>query len=563
MEQNSGEKRNCAIYYIPEAYESEQANIVGRQSAGAGFLEALTRHGGVEALLCLTTTEDFFQEFQRRIGRIGNAVPPCRWIKPGDLVGLSDAGCIFQPGPIIAESAWMRRYGDERAFSICGITHSVATERVVRGIRDFITAPIQPWDALICTSQAVRAATMRIVESWVDYLEARGFKVPPVPMRTAVIPLGVHLEQFERNAEREARGQALRQSLGLEEEDVAALYFGRLNFLSKAHPTPMFRACELAQRRLPAGRLHLLLAGQLSDPRTAAEFNAARRLFCPSVAVHWIDGADAEKAHDAWYAADFFLSLADNVQESFGLTPLEAMAASLPCIVSDWDGYRETVADGDTGFCIPTLMAPPCSGIALADDHARQAFDHFSYIGLIAQSTAVDIDRCAEAIERLANDRTLRRRMGEAGRRRAATHYDWRDVIAQYQALWRELAEIRATATALGPRDAGRQTVHPDYPDPFTLFSAHPSAALRDDSRLRLADLDARFVVADLRQGAMHLFARSTLLADDEIARVIAALEREPRAVTEILALLKASDRPKVLRTLLWLYKFGVVSLAS
>jgi len=25
--------------------------------------------------------------------------------------------------------------------------------------------------------------------------------------------------------------------------------------------------------------------------------------------------------------------------ETFGLTPIEAMAAGLPCLVSDWDGY--------------------------------------------------------------------------------------------------------------------------------------------------------------------------------------------------------------------------------
>ena len=40
------------------------------------------------------------------------------------------------------------------------------------------------------------------------------------------------------------------------------------------------------------------------------------------------------------------MSLADNIQETFGLTPVEAMAAGLPCVMSDWDGYRDTVRDG-------------------------------------------------------------------------------------------------------------------------------------------------------------------------------------------------------------------------
>jgi glycogen synthase len=50
--------------------------------------------------------------------------------------------------------------------------------------------------------------------------------------------------------------------------------------------------------------------------------------------------------------------MSDNIQETFGLTPLEAMAAGLPVIVGDWDGYKDTVRDGVDGFRIPSLMPP-------------------------------------------------------------------------------------------------------------------------------------------------------------------------------------------------------------
>ena len=56
-----------------------------------------------------------------------------------------------------------------------------------------------------------------------------------------------------------------------------------------------------------------------------------------------------------------FLSLVDNPQETFGLAPVEAMAAGVPVVVSDWDGYRYTVSDGVEGFLIPTL-APANAG---------------------------------------------------------------------------------------------------------------------------------------------------------------------------------------------------------
>ena len=60
-----------------------------------------------------------------------------------------------------------------------------------------------------------------------------------------------------------------------------------------------------------------------------------------------------------WASADLFLSLVDNPQETFGLAPVEAMAAGIP-VIGDWDGYRFTVSDGVEGFRIPTL-APPCA----------------------------------------------------------------------------------------------------------------------------------------------------------------------------------------------------------
>ena len=48
------------------------------------------------------------------------------------------------------------------------------------------------------------------------------------------------------------------------------------------------------------------------------------------------------------------MSLSDNFQETFGLTPLEGMASGLPVIVSDWNGYKSTVRNNIDGFKIPT-----------------------------------------------------------------------------------------------------------------------------------------------------------------------------------------------------------------
>ena len=52
-------------------------------------------------------------------------------------------------------------------------------------------------------------------------------------------------------------------------------------------------------------------------------------------------------------AADVFCSPADNLQETFGISVLEAMASRLPVIASDWNGYRDLVQHGQTGWIVP------------------------------------------------------------------------------------------------------------------------------------------------------------------------------------------------------------------
>jgi len=562
MKGPAGNRRpNCAIHFIPEAYEGDKPLVVGRQSAGAGFLDALAAHGGVDKLYCLTDAPQIYEAFRDRVRRHAPATPT-EWITPFDADTLEEAGCMFMPGPIISEGAWMRRYVGERRYSVCGITHSVATERVIRSIRDFMVAPTQPWDALICTSVSARQAIGHIFDTWGEYLASRGFAVGKTPVQFPVIPLGVHLGRFARSEAKLAEGRDLRVRLGLEPDDVLALNFGRLDFRSKAHPVPLFRALEIAARRMRKGRLHLAMVGQFNDPMNQHEFRNARLTFCPSVPAHWIDGADVATAQASWFAADLFVSLPDNVQESFGLTPVEAMAASLPCVVSDWNGYKETVVDGETGFRVPTLLAPAGAGIELSDEHARASFDHFTLITYTAQCTAVDIDACADAIARLATNPDLRRTMGQAGRRRAETLYDWRNIIGDYQSLWADLADIRREAKAVGARDTARQTVHPDYPDLFAMFSGHPSRPMDEAMIASIADPDPEGALRQIRSLPMNGAARPIMLDDFEVDRIVRSLANSPESVAEVLDGFPGPRRMRAMRSLMWLCKFGIVRLA-
>ena len=63
-----------------------------------------------------------------------------------------------------------------------------------------------------------------------------------------------------------------------------------------------------------------------------------------------------EAKRQALSSADLALSLVDNTQETFGLAIAEAMAAGLPVIASNWNGYRDLVRHGVDGYLVPSSL---------------------------------------------------------------------------------------------------------------------------------------------------------------------------------------------------------------
>jgi hypothetical protein len=142
-------------------------------------------------------------------------------------------------------------------------------------------------------------------------------------------------------------------------------------------------------------------------------------------------------------AADVFVSPADNLQETFGLTLVEAMASGLPVVASNWSGYRDLVADGTTGYLVNTFMAPQALGYLDLVGHL--SVDGYAERAL-AQHTVVDVEHLQECMLRLAASPTLRSDMGAAGRSRAQSRFVWSRVIPQFASLWDE--QLRAAPDA-------------------------------------------------------------------------------------------------------------------
>lgn len=476
----------AAILYDSRGFDAGRERLTGLATASAGFLKAYVAHGAPGPLWLHPTDESTDADaFRARFP----TDRPVEVVHRLETRRLAAPGALFVPGPVLGPFAWRRRVVGDTAFSLTGVTHTMSTARALEAVRELLVAPTRPWDALICASRSIRDLVAGVLARHAEHLAERtGAPAMDLPLQLPVIPLGIDLPEAPSEADR----VQFRAEHGIAEDAVAVLYLGRLSAHAKAHPVPMFRALGRAAART-ARPLVVVLAGWYHDDDTRRAFEATAAALAPGVRLVAVDARPPEVKRAALAGADVFLSLSDNLQESFGLTPVEAMAAGLPCVVTDWDGYRDTVVDDETGFRVPTALPPAGTGDELAWRRLLGVDDDSVFHALTCEAVAVDTEAAAEALSRLADDPDLRRRMGEAGRDRVRSTYAWPVVIRAYEALWAELAERRAAA---GPATGAAPSV---APDPFTAFA--PFATPGGDRGFRIepvAGLDAAAELARL-----------------------------------------------------------------
>ena len=544
---------NAAIFYDDDAYKIDVPKLMGRQMAGSGFLHGFLAHASVDRFHFYASSERAAQGFKATAAAYGKR--PTNWITPARAQDLREPGCLYVPGPGLEDFAWQRMRNDERAYSLCGVTHTTASHRVMDTIANLALAPLRPWDALVCTSRAVRDTARIVIESQLDYLHWRlGTPVRPQLPQLPMIPLGVDCERFAFDNTRRARA---RKQMGIADGEPVALFVGRLSFHAKAHPHQMYLALERAAR---GRKVHLIQCGWFANDHIESAFRDGARALCPSVNALFIDGRDQERALDCWAAADVFTTLSDNIQETFGLTPIEAMAAGLPVVATDWDGYRDTVRDGVDGFLVPTLTPATPLGDSLAQRHEAGVDNYDKYCGHASQFTSIDVHACATAFDRLFSDEALRKRMGEAGRLRARQVYDWRVIVGRYQSLWEELSERRRSDPSLDSRPA--PGCRPGRQDPFELFAGYPTTQLGGLHRVRIEPGTHAKTLESRRALTMNVFAVSVLPAPALCASLLGRLPAKGTlTVDEILGDSPPSAHDDAIRALAWMAKMGVIAI--
>jgi glycosyltransferase involved in cell wall biosynthesis len=552
---------NAAIQFEPDAYLLTGPKLMGRQSAGAGFLRAAVQARGDGPVTAYTPFDRSAEIFRRTVAEI-DPTAQTRWIPGKRLDLLAQNGLLYRPDHILGGLARQRLRVGPAAYSLCGVTHTLATDGPLDSIAKMLTDPVMPWDALVCTSTAARAVVTAVLDRQTELQRWRtGCDVVAERPLLPIIPLGVHCDDFTFT---EPEKSAARDALAVGRDAVVVLVAGRISIHSKAHPYPLMQALQHTAEE--TGKpIVLVFAGKAATPAISEAFSSGAQAFCPDVRTLFVDGQDAAAYRGAWAAADLFASLADSIQETFGITPLEAMAAGLPALVSDWNGYKDTVRDGVDGFRIDTWAPPPGAGGAIARDFESGLIGYDDYLSRASTAVTVDMRQLLDRLRDLVTDADLRRRLGAAGQARARSTFDWAVVFRSYQLLWSEQESLRRAATA-DPATAGWLARAPrrgaDHMGPFDTFADYPSrhvgpgtwvSAVSDIGPQAYRELIAQpllavrsvraeiadRVLAALRNGSATVvdLGRATGLAPLLIAEVVARL-----AKIDVVAL--TADRP-------------------
>ncbi len=456
---------------------------------------------------------------------------------------------------------WLNLYGDQhvsfalrdffskRLFPTLTVQHGVSnlSHQYDRFLRSLLL-PHYACDSVICTSPACRDAVRNIYDQLEDsLLKSHGLELP-FKGRLDIIPLCVDTDILHPQPKEPARRRH-----GVADDSIVLLYLGFISQV-KADLIPLLVVFAKLVRDHKQYKIRLVIAGTGPTAYTNMLQHAIRHLELVQHVTIFKDVSELSKL-DLFSMSDVFVAPCDSLQESFGLTPVEAMACGVPQVVADWSGYRHTVKHGATGFLIPTYWNGSDSELLFTNELFGWSYDHI----LQGQAVALDQSRLYDALKLLIENSELRLKMSQESRRRAEKYYSYKAIAEQYEQLW---TELHAISKSIIFKPSADRFDGPKYSKEFSHFPTRQLAA--DDLLVAVTPsplpLDQLFWYA-------HAELHATPFLDLTLLKSIYFVAGTAQHGYTVRGLIEGSrstshDGDQIVRHILFLLKHGCLALA-
>lgn len=401
----------------------------------------------------------------------------------------------------------------QKDFPITSITHSLNYNNFIYSYLSHLTSSWSPQDVIISTSYSGK----KVLKNFYRHLQQHlGIKPELSPPKIKVIPLGVE-EKFFTYKENKLN---IRQKLGLPLTSTLLLYLGRLSHSSKMDIIPLLRALKQAQDKLKE-KIPLVLAGQVNFEEKVLETYQKIANFL-NLDIYIFTNISEEEKINLLNAADIFLSLVDNYQETFGLSILEAKASSLCVLASDFDGYKELIKNEEDGFLISTYA--PENNLFL-QSYSHLLSDNQNDL-LLSQNVGFDYKNFMDTLLLVIKNKELRRTIGNKAQKNAQK-YLWSKIILKYIKLWEELNEQKVI----------NKEVHPLSFSTFKLFDHYPTTTLKPEQILRLSSFGHK-VLAQEDTPSLYLFLED-FISLEQVNFLLQNLSK-PKSLHHLIQILKS-----------------------
>ena len=258
--------------------------------------------------------------------------------------------------------------------------------------------------------------------------------------RLEVLPVGCDTDNFAPRDRNDPKVKAIRESLGVADDQIMILTVGG-DAASKGAQEVM-QALALIDTRAPDWKYVCKVWPQpRSVQQNLEDIQLATHLGIDKNVVYTTNIVSRNFMPYLLAACDIYA--APSRLEGFGMIQVEANACCKPVIAVDAMAFRDTMVHGETALLARVAQEVRIGEAVLGEDHGFEADHRVVFPGLRTADYRANVHDVADHLLNLMQDAELRRRMGEAGRKRAVELYNYRRVAERFVRLMSERLGIQ------------------------------------------------------------------------------------------------------------------------